>query len=69
MRFEILREGLTIPCLLFTQVVDVLQGSPQRIWDGGYYDMKTIEPTEKGIIETFLSVHWKELIEEGNNII
>lgn len=40
-----------------------------RIWDGGYYDMKTLEPTEKGIIEIFLSVHWKELIEEGNNII
>lgn len=39
-----------------------------RKWDGGYYDLITVHPTEKGFIETFLSVHWSELIEEGNKL-
>lgn len=28
-----------------------------KVWQGGYYDLETVEETEKGIIETFLSVH------------
>jgi hypothetical protein len=40
-----------------------------RIWDGGYYDMITIEPTEKGIHEEYLSVHRTELLNEGNKYI
>jgi hypothetical protein len=39
-----------------------------RTWDGGYYDLETVEPTEKLIIEVFFSVHRSELIEEGNNL-
>lgn len=37
-----------------------------QVWDYGYYDLVTIEPTEKGIIETYLSVHRTELLREGN---
>ena len=40
-----------------------------RTWDGGYYDIVTLEPTEKGIYEEFLSVHRTELINEGNKNI
>ena len=39
-----------------------------KSYDGGFYDLRTIYTTEKGIIEEFLSVHRSELIEEGNNL-
>lgn len=40
-----------------------------RTWDGGYYDIVTLEPTEKGIYEEFLIVHRTELLNEGNKNI
>lgn len=35
-------------------------------WDNQYYDLETIENTELGIKEIFLSVSREELIREGN---
>lgn len=32
-----------------------------KIWDGDYYDLETIEETEKLIIEKYLSIHKSEL--------
>jgi hypothetical protein len=37
-----------------------------KVWDGGYYDLQTIEKTKKGIIEQYLSVHISELRAQGN---
>jgi len=42
-----------------------------RTWGEGndrYFDLKTIEKTEKGIIEEYLSVHISELRADGNEL-
>lgn len=32
-----------------------------KVWQGGYYDLETVEETELGIIQTFLSVHISDI--------
>ena len=41
-----------------------------KVWDGGYYDLETVEETENGIIETYLSVHISDIdTSETKNIL
>jgi hypothetical protein len=32
-----------------------------KVWEGGYYDLETVEKTEKGIIEVYLSVPQEQI--------
>ena len=39
-----------------------------KVWDGGYYDLETVNKTELGIHEIELSVEKCELNEQGNKL-
>jgi len=72
-----LRYGYKDSELYFTDIKIVKHNSYlckiTRVWDGGYYDLESIEETYldsiKLGISTYLSVHRSELLEEGNKNI